>query len=163
MRAFKCHKVVCAGKVLAAQPPEEPDAGVVLTLEGADKIVVSPEWVEKHAPNTHYLHLIGGYYVRYEDGYTSWSPADAFETGYTDLEALEAELLREVGAEPIMQYFAYKHLPPVLQEVSRGWCDLALQTLKQPRSAERSVALRKLLEGKDAAVRAALPIRHSAR
>lgn len=27
----------------------------------------------------------GGYYVRYEDGYESWSPAAAFENGYTPL------------------------------------------------------------------------------
>ena len=26
---------------------------------------------------------IGGYYVRYEDGFESWSPAKAFEEGYT--------------------------------------------------------------------------------
>jgi len=26
---------------------------------------------------------VGGYYVRYEDGYESWSPAKAFEEGYT--------------------------------------------------------------------------------
>lgn len=28
---------------------------------------------------------VGGYYVRYEDGYESWSPAKAFEEGYTRL------------------------------------------------------------------------------
>jgi hypothetical protein len=57
--------------------------------------------------------------------------------------------------ESIMQFFAYEHLPPALQEVSRHFCHLAdylVRTL--PRGPERSVALRKLLEGKDAAVRA---------
>lgn len=28
---------------------------------------------------------VGGYYVRYEDGYESWSPSEAFEKGYTRL------------------------------------------------------------------------------
>ena len=28
-------------------------------------------------------HEAGGYYVRYPDGYESWSPAEAFEEGYT--------------------------------------------------------------------------------
>ena len=28
----------------------------------------------------------GGYYVRYPDGYESWSPAEAFEDGYTLVE-----------------------------------------------------------------------------
>jgi hypothetical protein len=27
-----------------------------------------------------------GYYVRYEDGYESWSPTKAFEEGYTKIE-----------------------------------------------------------------------------
>lgn len=59
--------------------------------------------------------------------------------------------------EPILQFFAYQHLPPHLQEVSEPFCLLAndiLETL--PRNPERTVALRKLLEAKDAAVRARL-------
>jgi hypothetical protein len=59
--------------------------------------------------------------------------------------------------EPIQQFFAYSHLPPHLQETSKPFGDLAtllVDTL--PRNPERSVALRKLLEAKDAAVRAKL-------
>jgi len=56
--------------------------------------------------------------------------------------------------EPILQFFAYAHLPPDLQEVSRPFCKLANDILALPRNAERTVALRKLLESKDAAVRA---------
>lgn len=29
---------------------------------------------------------VGGYYVLYEDGFESWSPAEAFEKGYTRIE-----------------------------------------------------------------------------
>jgi hypothetical protein len=57
--------------------------------------------------------------------------------------------------EHIEQFFAYEHLPPHLQEVSIPFAALAqviLDTL--PRNPERTVALRKLLEAKDAAVRA---------
>lgn len=59
--------------------------------------------------------------------------------------------------EPIMQYFTYEHLPPHLQFVSAPFAKLA-QTivLELPRNPERTVALRKLLEAKDAAVRARL-------
>ena len=39
---------------------------------------------------------------------------------------------------------------------SKMFADVAIECMQLPRSAERSVALRKLLEGKDAAVRAAL-------
>lgn len=60
--------------------------------------------------------------------------------------------------DPIMRYFAYSHLPPFLRTVSKHFGDLAIAIVQDlPRNAERTVALRKLLEAKDAAVRAALP------
>lgn len=64
---------------------------------------------------------------------------------------------KETMPEHIEQFFAYEHLPPHLQEVSKPFGDLArgiIATL--PRNPERTVALRKLLEAKDAAVRAKL-------
>jgi hypothetical protein len=58
-------------------------------------------------------------------------------------------------AEHIMQFFAYAHLPPTAQEISRPFGELAERMVAQlPRNPERTVALRKLLESKDAAVRA---------
>ena len=55
----------------------------------------------------------------------------------------------------ILQFFAYSHLPPHLQAVSKPFGDLAQQIVETlPRNPERTVALRKLLEAKDAAVRA---------
>lgn len=59
-------------------------------------------------------------------------------------------------AEPIMQFFRFAHLPEPLQEVSRPFGVLAQLLLTLPRNPERTVALRKLLEAKDAAVRAAM-------
>jgi len=57
--------------------------------------------------------------------------------------------------EPILQFFAYTHLPSHLADVSRPFCELAEQLVATlPRNPERTVALRKLLESKDAAVRA---------
>jgi hypothetical protein len=59
--------------------------------------------------------------------------------------------------EPIMQFFAYAHLPAHLQEVSAPFGVLAETIVNMlPRNPERTVALRKLLEAKDAAVRARL-------
>jgi hypothetical protein len=59
--------------------------------------------------------------------------------------------------ERMLQFFRYEHLPEKLQAVSKPWCDLAHHVVDTlPQSPERTVALRKLLEGKDAAVRAAL-------
>lgn len=63
----------------------------------------------------------------------------------------------EVQHEPMMQFFTYTHLPPHLQEVSRPFGLLAAElVLILPRNPERTVALRKLLEAKDCAVRALL-------
>jgi len=62
-----------------------------------------------------------------------------------------------IAEEPILRFFAYSHLPPHLQTWSKLFADLAVELMQLPRSAERAVALRKLLEGKDAAVRASLP------
>jgi hypothetical protein len=41
------------------------------------KFKVNAEYVNKHKPQA------GGYYVLYEGGYKSWSPADVFEAGNT--------------------------------------------------------------------------------
>ncbi len=62
---------------------------------------------------------------------------------------------RPVG-EHILQFFAYGHLPPMLQNVSRPFSELAAGLMTLPANPERTVALRKLLESKDAAVRAAM-------
>lgn len=57
----------------------------------------------------------------------------------------------------IMRYFEYSHLPMELATISQGFADLARKMDHfLPNGPEKSVALRKLLEGKDAAVRAAL-------
>lgn len=70
----------------------------------------------------------------------------------------------------ILKHFRYEHLPEKLQAVSRPFCDLARAIVGDergmpegtstqfplPDDPERDVALRKLLEAKDAAVRAAL-------
>lgn len=60
---------------------------------------------------------------------------------------------------PLLRYFAFAHLPPRLQAVARPFAELAntlVETL--PAGPETTVAVRKLLESKDAAVRAALDL-----
>ena len=58
---------------------------------------------------------------------------------------------------PILRYFAWEHLPGPLRTVSQPFGDLATWVVEHvPDGPERTVALRKLLEAKDAAVRAAL-------
>lgn len=59
---------------------------------------------------------------------------------------------------PIIKYFAYEHLPERLQAISKPFADLAAQmgSRKPDGCAETAAGLRKLLEAKDCAVRAAL-------
>ena len=57
----------------------------------------------------------------------------------------------------VLKFFEYKHLPETLQPVSKPFCELAHRVAESaPDSQETTVALRKLLEAKDAAVRAVL-------
>ena len=57
----------------------------------------------------------------------------------------------------LLQFFAYEHLPPHLQAVSKPFGDLARDLATSlPANAESTTALRKLLEAKDCAVRAVL-------
>jgi hypothetical protein len=59
--------------------------------------------------------------------------------------------------DPMLQFFEYKHLPDHLQEISSPFGVLAQNIVeKLPKNPERTVALRKLLESKDCAVRALL-------
>ena len=59
--------------------------------------------------------------------------------------------------DPMLQFFAYEHLPTDLQTISRPFGELAnLMVATLPRDPERTVGLRKLLEAKDCEVRARL-------
>ena len=57
----------------------------------------------------------------------------------------------------MLKWFAYEHLPERLQLVSKSFYDLAKKVTDcVDAGPERTVALRKLLEAKDAAVRASI-------
>ena len=78
---YRSHKIVQAVKIESVLGntiyPSDPDI---------KPFAVSGEYTAKHSP------AAAGYFVRYVDGYESWSPADAFEDGYTLLgEALSGD------------------------------------------------------------------------
>lgn len=63
----------------------------------------------------------------------------------------------EQKPERMLAWFKYDHLPAHLQAASKPFCDLANSIVESCQGGpERTVALRKLLEAKDAAVRATL-------
>lgn len=77
MPKYKCHKEVRALKILEVSRKQDGTATLIFEENGYAPFVVSPEYVIRHNPQA------GGYYVVYEEGYASFSPAEAFETGYT--------------------------------------------------------------------------------
>lgn len=76
LTTFVCHKTVQAFKI--HQQVALANGNVKLIDEtGELEVVVDGAYVDKHKPQA------GGYFVQYHDGYRSWSPAEAFEDGYT--------------------------------------------------------------------------------
>ncbi len=90
MPRYQCHKKVWALKIKEinrhTNPNPEPmvstsddayGATIIPAEAGYGPFFVEAEYLRKHRPT------VGGYYVMYEDGYVSYSPAPAFESGYT--------------------------------------------------------------------------------
>jgi len=85
MPQYRCHKVVRAAKITAIEwnhgHDDEPHFTADITLGDIGGVWVAPNnWMGKNRPE------VGGYLVQYEDGYRSYSPAKAFENGYTRIE-----------------------------------------------------------------------------
>jgi hypothetical protein len=58
-------------------------------------------------------------------------------------------------SEPLLQFFVYNHLRLELQDIARPFADLAYRLVETiPANPQRGQALTRLLEAKDAAVRA---------
>lgn len=57
----------------------------------------------------------------------------------------------------VLQHFNFSHLPDHLQEISRDYATLAVKQAARGGGPECTTALRRLLEAKDCAIRAALP------
>ena len=77
---YKCHKIVQAAKITEIENHESNGFGSRTMIFGEIGMqFLTDAWKEKHNPE------VGGYFVIYEDGYTSYSPAEAFEAGYTKI------------------------------------------------------------------------------
>jgi hypothetical protein len=75
---YDCHKQVRASKIGSIVTR---GIKTILNCTDADgyahEIEATDEYMERNKPE------VGGYYVLYVDGYHSYSPAKAFEDGYT--------------------------------------------------------------------------------
>lgn len=98
--------------------------------------------------------IVDGYEVTYEDGYKSWSPTEVFEKAYDSM--FNDGQVASVHLD-LLRFFSFDHLPAHLQAVSAPFCAMAWRIARRSKDPrEATVAIRKLLEAKDAAVRAAL-------
>ncbi len=77
MPQYQCHKKVWALKILGVTLPTASGGGRLDVEAPYSPIEVDGKYMRKHTPE------VGGYFVVYEDGYQSFSPAQAFEAGYT--------------------------------------------------------------------------------
>ena len=78
---YKCHKEVYAAKITEIVSHESNGEGLHTLVFGeiGGYNCVTDEWKDRFKPE------VGGYFMQYEDGYTSFSPAKAFEEGYTKM------------------------------------------------------------------------------
>ena len=74
---YKSHKEVWALKMKSVALTEDGTGVFIPDDEGYAPIKLDAGYMQKHNPQA------GGYYIVYQDGYKSWSPAEAFEKGYT--------------------------------------------------------------------------------
>jgi hypothetical protein len=87
MKKWVCHKKVHAEKIVkivrdGESENRESDGSLKLFFGDypmEDAFRVDYQWAHRYKPE------VGGYYVVYEDGYSSYSPAKAFEEGYTQI------------------------------------------------------------------------------
>jgi hypothetical protein len=81
MPRYRSHKTVHALRIREISEARSADGAAIITPDdpGYAPFEVSGEYMRKHEPKA------GGYYVVYDDGYKSWSPAEAFQGGYTRL------------------------------------------------------------------------------
>lgn len=78
---WKCHKEVNAFKIGQIDYSTKDKTGYATLTNDDGSIIaqVNSYYLEKHKPE------LNGYYVLYDDGYQSFSPAKAFEDGYTEI------------------------------------------------------------------------------
>lgn len=77
MPKYNCHKQVHALKIKMVGIGDDGSGLITPANPNYSAFEVSKEFMDKHSPKH------GGYYVVYKDGYKSFSPADAFDAGYT--------------------------------------------------------------------------------
>lgn len=80
MPRYRCHKIVHALKIKEVKHWPAGGAQLIFEEPGFGPLSVNASYLSRNPVQA------GGYFVVYQDGYQSWSPAKAFEEGYTRIE-----------------------------------------------------------------------------
>ena len=83
MPKYRCHKEVWALHITGISPQNADGSWDLLVSDGFLPRIITNDWYLKHSP------YVGGYFVQYEDGYTSFSPQKAFEEGYSRIDGTD--------------------------------------------------------------------------
>lgn len=78
---FRSHKIVRAVRIISTG--SSPHGGLAAALESGENVVLDVDRCAQLRSAES-----GGYLVAYADGYVSFSPAKAFEEGYTAINAV---------------------------------------------------------------------------
>jgi len=79
MPRYKCHKEVHAVQIAAIEVHEDGSATIAPKDAGFATFKTAPKWADRFQGTDE----DPGYYVVYSDGFASWSPSKAFESGYS--------------------------------------------------------------------------------
>ena len=80
MQKWRSHKTVEAFKITNV----DPEYGSYVLFGEGEREVVDQQWISVRTPFGKTVEDLG-YFIRYSDGYTSWSPTKAFEEGYSPI------------------------------------------------------------------------------
>lgn len=139
MPKYRCHKEVHAIRIESV----DVTSWTLFFQLPFTPIRVDPFWYEKHKPEA------GGYYVFYADGYVSYSPAKAFEDGYTPAKPSEPAPPRTNGdLENRFYYHAPKGNQAKRYEEIREACLVLAKKIVEfsPTSREQTRSLNSLDE-----------------
>ena len=101
---YICHKKVGALKIKSIKQSNDEGTGILSFYGSKQKKEVSAEWLLKNNPQ------VDGYFVIYEDGYESFSPAEPFESGYVKDEGIvtiKNSIIKDLESLPMEEREAY--------------------------------------------------------
>lgn len=125
MCVYRSHKEVKGAKI--KDIIRDADGKRFLRFEDNDdvRLEMNDKWFERHKPER------GGYLVRYKDGYTSFSPAEAFEEGNTRITMNIQELAASLAVRRLLNGLTMFETENVLNHVMQMVLEMKQSSAEQ--------------------------------